>query len=479
MGPDPLLIVSMSAYSTHDFPSLLELGVWLPQYEMQQRLQTGQDGALYLGRQSALDRKVVIEVIPEPEDPTTDGLLDRLRLRARLVHPSITAVFDFGRTPSGFFYLVSEHVDGTFLESLIDQRLLKPKTAFPLALQICEALQIVHDLQIAHGALSPATVKVNQEGQAKLTGIGMVPKPTGELSWLEPFHGSFSDDIIALGITLHWMFAKCAPSEDGRLSRDLPPAFAGVLRRCLETDPARQLSRPAEVAAALKDALRDEQEKTETPTRQKMIVAPGAKQPTAPVAPAAPPPKIAPGQLQPIVRHYQPSFFQRLDAFVWKAFSTGLHMVISLLSVGSLILLILFKDRIVIEEEPVIPKLSAEQIAEIEADEKPIPAAVLGALPPMEALPTTSAPVKPITLPPPAPPIDPLAEVRAQYISAVQEAANQALEKVRLDDLPYLQKELQLLQNGGDVPSVDEPNLPTSLKALRQRYRELLAGRMK
>ena len=46
---------------------------------------------------------------------------------------------------------------------------------------------------------------------------------------------------------------------------------------------------------------------------------------------------------------------------------------------------------------------------------------------------------------------------------------------MRYDDLPFLQTELILLQNGGDIPEVDPPNLPAILKALRQRYRETRA----
>ncbi|TDU71073.1 protein kinase-like protein [Prosthecobacter fusiformis] len=470
----------MSDLSAHDFPSVTELGRWLPQYEVQEQLQVYQDGALYLGRQSALGRQVVIEVIPPPEEHLANALLDRLRRRARLVHPSITAVYDFGRTPQGQFYLVGEHVDGDLLDTLISERLLKPKVAFPLALQVCEALQIVHDLPMPHGTLSTQTILVSPEGQAKLTGIGMVQKSTGELSWLAPFRGSLTGDIRALGYTLHWMFAKCAPDADGRLSRDLPPAFATVIRRCLEPGSGRQFTRAEDVAEALKDALRGEQEKGEPTTRTKMVVAPGSRQPAGPapssMPQAAPPPKLAPGQLKPVVRHYQPTFFQRVDAFVWKAFSTGLHMLVSLVSIGALILLFLFKDKIVFEEDTSLPMASVE---EIEMEDKPIPAAVLGALPPVEALPTAPATVKPITLPvsPPAPPMDPMEDLRSQYVTAVQTAANQALEKVRLDDLPHLQRELQLLQNGGDVPSVDEPNLPASLKVLRQRYREVQADR--
>lgn len=469
----------MSASFTRDFPSLPELGDWLPQYEVQTQVHTGADGALYLGRQTALDRMVILEVIPDTGDKEVASLLDRLRSRARLVHPGITAVYDFGKIPSGFFYLVTEHVEGRSLRSLIVERQIKPKNAFPLALQICEALQLVHDQELIHGALSPATILIGQDSQAKLTCIGMAETEEGQLSWLHPFLGSYQGDIHDLGITLHWMFARCEPEADGRLSRDLPPHFAAVLRRCLGQDPSREWQRPAEVAEALKDALRREQEWGDSPTRSKMVVAAGAKPTSSPVAasqPVAAPPKIAPGQIQPVVRQSHPSFFQKLDAFVWRAFSTGLHLLISVLSIGSLILLVLFKDRIVFEEDSGPPKMTAAEIAEANAAEEPLPAEVLGALPPMQSLPTTIAPAKPITLPPPSPPKDPLADLRAQYVAAVQQAANQALETVRLDDLPYLQKELQLLQNNGEIPEVDEPNLPATLKALRQRYREARMG---
>lgn len=485
----------MSDISPPGFPSLEELSAWLPQYEIQGLVHAGQDSALYVARQSGLDRAVLIEVMPEPPESEVGELLERLRQRARSVHPGIAAVYDFDRLEPGLLYLVTEYVEGVWLQTLIDQKQVKPKTAFPLALQICEALQILHDHQVPHGMLNPATVLVTPENHVKLTSIGMADAGDGELSWLAPFQGSLTRDIHDLGFTLHWMFAREAPGHDGRLSRDLPPAFASVLRRCLGSDPTRQFERPDQVAAALKEALRSEQENADTPTsRSRMVIAPGAKQPpAAPVskpstatstaaAASLPPRAQAPGSLQPLVRHREgPTFWQRVDAFVWRAFSTGLHLFISLVSIGSLILLILFKDRIVFEDSSA-PAMAT--IEEMEAEvEKPLPAAVLGGLPPPEMLSTApSQPVgNPITLPAnptpaPVPTVDPLADLKAQYIAAVQEAANHALSTVKLDDLPHLQRELQLLQSGGDIPAVDEANLPGMLKALRQRYREARAG---
>ncbi len=293
--------------------------------------------------------------------------------------------------------------------------------------------------------------------------------------------------MLDLGFTLHWMLAKCAPGPDGRLSRDLPPAFAAVLRRCLEPDSARPFTRPSEVAEALNQALRSEQEKTETATtRTKMVISPGSRppQPAAAPAPAPAPQSQSPapsgpprGPLQPVVRHDEPTFLQRMDAFVWKAFSTGLHLLISLVGIGGLVLLILFKDKIIVEKDDFLPRATVAEM-EQDVDDKPIPAAVLGALPPPPSLPVTPVAVKPVTLPPAPVATDPFEDLRTQYVAAVQTAANHALEKVSLDDLPHLQRELQLLQSGGEVPEVDEPNLPASLKALRQRYREVRAGKV-
>ncbi|SKA86276.1 Protein kinase domain-containing protein [Prosthecobacter debontii] len=475
----------MSESLAPSFPDLSELGGWLPLYEVERQVHAGRDSALYLGHQTALDRMVVIEVIPEPGAAEITSLMDRLRARARLVHPGISAVYDFGRTPTGFLYLVTEHVEGRSLGSLIVERQIKPKNAFPLAIEICEALQLIHDHELAHGALSPATVLVNQEGRAKLTCMGMAVTEEGELSWLEPFQGGAHADMRDLGITLHWMFARCELDADGRLSRDLPPSFAAVLRRCLGQDPARELHHPAEVAEALHEALRLEQARGEPGGKAKMIVAAGVKaspsqvESSAPTPPTSPP--LKPGKMDPIVRQHRPSFYQRLDAFVWRAFSTGLHLLISLVSIGSLVLLVLFKDRIVIEQPAAEDEVAAVETIQVEPPmespvmEMPAKAPPMITEPPPPVKPISGGEIQPAPTPP-APPKDPLADLRAQYVTAVQQAANQALETVRLDDLPYLQKELQLLQNNGEIPDVDEPGLPATLRALRQRYREARIG---
>jgi hypothetical protein len=79
---------------------------------------------------------------------------------------------------------------------------------------------------------------------------------------------------------------------------------------------------------------------------------------------------------------------------------------------------------------------------------------------------------KPIELPA----ADPVAVLNAQYQTAVQNEASAALEKVRLDDLPFIQKELKRIQKGEPLPATDEADIPASLKRLRDDYRRQRAA---
>src|SRR6476661_8951139 len=83
------------------YPTLEELAALLPQYEMHEIIGVGGMGAVYKGRQAALDRWMAIKLLPvsaaqNPED--AQRFIKEARAMAKLVHPHIVAVFDFGQT---------------------------------------------------------------------------------------------------------------------------------------------------------------------------------------------------------------------------------------------------------------------------------------------------------------------------------------------------------------------------------------------
>jgi hypothetical protein len=478
----------MSADSSSDaFPSAEELSAVLPQYEITERVSSGGESAIYLARQPALDRSVMIRVMSEPGPGAAVRLMERLRARARLVHSRIIAVYDFGRTTDGWLYLVTEYVDGLLLTDLIAERQLPPKMAYTLALQLCDILTLLHDQGTKHGALNSRTLLVDREGQMKVTGVGMSITPSGDISWLHEGSSSQADDLYALGGVLHEMFGREPLPEDGRVSRNLPPAFGAVIRRCVQVEPQRRFSSAAEIKEALIQALRTQQQSAAAkagPAASKPPAeeapAPAAKAATAPASPppaAAPAPqRYAPGRPPPPVVRAQPSFMKRLDDFLWSCLRAGLHLSVFLITALVLFIFHVMKDKIVLKD-PDDPDSKTEEVT--------MPAEVLGKLPaaPVLPAPPITPTASPITLPMPAPisvpappPPDPLAGLNAEYRTAVQAEATAALDQVRLNDLPFIQQELQRLQNGEPVPDTDAADLPATLKRLRDDYRQKRAA---
>lgn len=481
------------------FPTAEELGAALPQYEVQECLSVGEESAIYRARQPALERTVMIRVMAEPTPEAAARLMDRLRARARLVHPRVVAVYDFGRTMAGSLYLVTEHVDGRMLNELIQERQVPPKLAFTLALQLCDVLTLLHEQGGVHGALSTRTLLVDQEGQIKVTGIGMSVTPTGEISWLHEGTASLEQDLYALGLVLHEMFGREPLPEDGRVSRNLPPAFGAVIRRCVHPEPTRRFASAEEVKSALAQALRTQQQsaaakaapaapspaKPAAPAERAVVSQPPVQIAAAPApvaAPAAqpvyapPPPRYAPGRPPAPVVRAQPSFLSRLDDFLWSCLKAGLHMTIFFVTASVLLVFHIMKDKIVLNPD-------AEKDKPAEAS---LPGEMLGKLPEAPVLP--QAPVTPmstpITLPAPMTPAPSapsptdaaLAALEADYKAAVQAEATAALDKVRLNDLPALQQELQRIQNNEPLPASDDPGLPAALKKLREDYRQKRAA---
>src|SRR4029079_16607357 len=95
------------------------------------------------------------------------------RAMAKLSHPHIVAVHDFGKTGEGHLYFVMEFVDGANLQSMIHGPGLEPAQALTIAGQICEALAYAHGRGGVHRDIKPANVMVDQHGQVKVSDFGI------------------------------------------------------------------------------------------------------------------------------------------------------------------------------------------------------------------------------------------------------------------------------------------------------------------
>ena len=103
--------------SARDLPSLAEIAAAFPDLEILDLIGHGGMSAVFKARQPKLDRTIALKVLPKSL-AATPGFAERFtregRVRARLSHPSIVAVHDFGES-GGFCYLIMEYVDGVNL----------------------------------------------------------------------------------------------------------------------------------------------------------------------------------------------------------------------------------------------------------------------------------------------------------------------------------------------------------------------------
>src|SRR5262249_48238183 len=132
-------------------------------------------------RQPNLDRIVALKLLwPKlGADPAFAERFNReARVLARLNHPNIVAVYDFGRS-GDFFYLLMEFVDGVNLRQAMRSGRFSSVEALALVPRICDALQFAHEEGILHRDIKPENILLDTRGRLKIADFG-IAKLVGE-----------------------------------------------------------------------------------------------------------------------------------------------------------------------------------------------------------------------------------------------------------------------------------------------------------
>lgn len=156
-------------------PSPEDLAQHFPQLEILRCLGQGGMGAVYLARQKSLNRLVALKILL----PSRAAALDfaerfsrEAQALARLNHPNIVTVHDFGQA-GGQFYLLMEYVEGANLRELLNSTRFSPQEALALIPPICEALQYAHDQGIVHRDIKPENLLLDHQGRVKIADFGI------------------------------------------------------------------------------------------------------------------------------------------------------------------------------------------------------------------------------------------------------------------------------------------------------------------
>ena len=147
----------------------------LGNYEVRERLGAGGMAVVYRAVQHPLNREVALKALTPAlvEDP---GFIQRFELEARtlarLDHPNILPIYDFGST-DGLVYITMPLIRGGTLRDVLDRGPLDGSTAWRYLREVGLGLQHAHEAGIIHRDLKPNNVLLHPDGRAVLADFGL------------------------------------------------------------------------------------------------------------------------------------------------------------------------------------------------------------------------------------------------------------------------------------------------------------------
>ena len=265
-------------------------------YELGERLGSGGMSTVLLATDRRLERKVAIKLLAEhlADDAQFVTRFRREALSAaRLVHPNIVQVYDFGEdNESGRQYIVMEYVEGSSgAEILSSEGTLAVSEAVGILAQACRGLDYAHRSGVIHRDVKPGNLLRSRDGVVKLADFGIakalseessitqVGSVLGTAAYLSPEQASGQgsnprSDIYALGVVCYQFLSGRLPYEAqsitelalkqqreappllNELNPDVSPELAAAVDRALELEPEARYETAEELRVALADGAR-------------------------------------------------------------------------------------------------------------------------------------------------------------------------------------------------------------------------------
>jgi eukaryotic-like serine/threonine-protein kinase len=208
-------------------------------YRIEGRLGVGGMSTVHLAFDSRLERYVAVKLLAEhlADDPTFVSRFRREALAAaRLVHPNIVQVFDFGfDSGSHQHFIVMEHVAGNSCAELLrDHGHLGVEQTVGIIIQACRGLDYAHRNGVVHRDVKPGNLLVSDQDVVKLADFGIaratdqssitqVGSVLGTAAYLSPEQARGDEagpraDIYSLGVVTYQLLTGRLPYEASSLS---------------------------------------------------------------------------------------------------------------------------------------------------------------------------------------------------------------------------------------------------------------------
>ncbi|MCG8600483.1 MAG: protein kinase, partial [Verrucomicrobiales bacterium] len=263
-----------------------ELDRLFPDLEILKLLGAGGMGAVYQARQPRLDRIVALKVLscaPEMHDSFALRFEREAQLLAKLHHPHIVTLFDFGEIPDGpggrsVFYFLMEYIGGGSLDDrLRSDEEIRPRDAFRIISETCEALALAHGKGVLHRDIKPANLLLDDEERIRVADFGIAkileyeeeslmtgltvtgttmgtPHYMAPELWEDPTMVDSRADLYSVGVVFYQLLTREKPAgvfqEPSRIA-DVERMVDNVVFKALEKNRERRYQDAEEMRVAV------------------------------------------------------------------------------------------------------------------------------------------------------------------------------------------------------------------------------------
>ena len=227
------------------------IGAKLGEYEVEALIGRGAMGAVYLARDTKLNRLVALKVLLGSL-ARTPSVVEQFHLEAQaaapLRHPGIVRIYSAG-IETGTPYIAMEFVDGEPLDRFLKRKgKISWKVALHIGSKLAQALNSAHRAGVVHRDIKPSNIMLDRKGGVRLTDFGIASiqsressgpsdsKVVGTPQYMSPEQvtgkkAGPSSDLFALGVTLYLMISGEMPFRG--------ESSMALIKNICEDDPPR------------------------------------------------------------------------------------------------------------------------------------------------------------------------------------------------------------------------------------------------
>jgi len=255
-------------------------------YRLEKELGRGGMGAVYLAKDTQLDRNVALKFLGALMDNSEEfrqRFIREAKAAARVNHPNIVNIYEISAN-MGKAYIAMEFVNGTSLHGYLKEKgKLAPREAVNYMVQACSALDAIHKAGIVHRDIKPDNIMIAQGGLVKLMDFGLAKAEDARMTnagvvmgtpaYMSPEQARGQDvdcvsDIYSLGLVLHEMLTGQTffrtgdvmarqqtemPPVPSTVAEGVPEKLDEIVMKCIAKDPKERFQSAEELANALRE----------------------------------------------------------------------------------------------------------------------------------------------------------------------------------------------------------------------------------